>query len=41
MSGRARIVVDLAAQVLALYRDGRLVRRWPVSTARNGPGAGT
>ena len=37
MSARPRIVVDLAAQALALCRDGS-PRRWPVSTARNGPG---
>ena len=34
----ARIEIDLGAQRLVLHRPGQAPRRWPVSTARNGPG---
>jgi lipoprotein-anchoring transpeptidase ErfK/SrfK len=33
-----RIEIDFAAQALALYDDGKVARRYPVSTSRNGPG---
>ncbi|HFD80306.1 MAG TPA: murein L,D-transpeptidase, partial [Gammaproteobacteria bacterium] len=32
------IHIDLGRQRLQLWRDGRLVREYPVSTARKGPG---
>ena len=33
-----RIEIDIAAQALALFDGGRLLRRYSVSTAKNGPG---
>lgn len=33
-----RVHVDLAAQLLTLFVGDKVVERWPVSTARNGPG---
>ena len=33
-----RIEIDIAAQTLALFDGGRLLRRYSVSTAKNGPG---
>lgn len=33
------LVVSLSDQTLSHYKMGKLVRRYPVSTARNGPGA--
>jgi len=39
MDSRARhIPIDLSAQSLELWEGERVVRRYPVSTARNGPG---
>ena len=42
MSGRGaerrRLRIDLASQELSLLEGGEVVRRYPVSTARNGPG---
>lgn len=38
MEPGTRIEVDLAGQRLALFRRGRPVRSWPVSTARAGAG---
>ncbi|NGP52806.1 L,D-transpeptidase [Thioalkalivibrio sp. XN8] len=38
MAAPARILVDLAAQALTWSRGDQPPRRWPVSTARNGPG---
>ncbi len=33
-----RVTVDLAAQALTLWQGASVQRRWPVSTAANGPG---
>lgn len=33
-----KIVIDLSAQTLMLFDGDALLRRWPVSTAANGPG---
>jgi len=33
-----KIEIDIAAQTLSLTDDGKLVRRYSVSTAKNGPG---
>ena len=32
------ILIDIGAQRLTLFRDGRAIRDWSVSTALNGPG---
>lgn len=34
----ARVLIQIDRQRLELYRDGQLLRSYPVSTARNGPG---
>lgn len=38
MKQGTHIRIDLTEQSLALHRPGEPMRRWPVSTARNGPG---
>jgi len=35
---KPHIEVNIARQTLTLFRDGEVLRQYPVSTARNGPG---
>ena len=38
MSDRRHLRIDVEQQLLSVVEDGRAVRQWPISTARNGLG---